>query len=205
MRKTLNLMALALATAMIAPSAFAQDFTLADLKLGMSQAEVEATMTQNGYEPYLRGGRKSNVETALTFAQKVKQKQGEHFPKNTYEGLQSLSFIKDKREIVSVGFDQYPSGDFVREVNYVLKDRTMSAPQFQTRVFEKYGKPTSSRINPLQAEWVGDQAMTRDNIGSKETLKLKGLGLKLDARITSSDYQKALTGATPKSRGKTSF
>jgi len=110
------------ASALLMSSATAQSFDVADLKLGMTQADVEATMASQGYEPYNSGGRSTHITTQPTFAQVVQQSLGERIPGKQHEGVQTISFQKgDRRQFVSVSFTEFPSGAFVTEISYVFQ------------------------------------------------------------------------------------
>lgn len=150
-------------------------------------------MTKIGYERF-------REQSTLTFAQKVKREQGEYIRRKDHEGTYRLDFKKNEREFVSVKFEQFPNGQFVKHVSYHLKDKTMKLSDFRDRVIGKYGEPSDKN-----STWYGDQDMSRDNISSKEVLNLASFYINLSGTVSSIDIDKAVLAAIPKSSNETTF
>jgi len=201
----LTIFATVLVLTLSPPSAFAQDYDVGGLKIGMSQTEVETIISENGYEPYFKAGRKTHIQTAPTFEQAVQQKQGKYFPKKNQEGLGSLVFQKDNREVIGVQFREFPSGPVVIGVSYSLRDKTITQPVFVERVASKYGKADQNTAMPDTSTWLGDEDIVIDGISIKETLRRPGIGLNLTGLVNSVDYNTALNATTPAPKGSTSF
>lgn len=194
------------ASALLMSAAAAQSFDVADLKLGMTQADVEATMASQGYEPHNKAGRSTHITKQATFAQAVQQSLGEYIPRKQHEGVQAIFFQKgDSRQLVAVSFTEFPSGAFVTEISYVLQDKSFTVQEFSDRIRQKYGAPDSSQNIPAQSTWVGDQGLTRDNISYDESLIQRSFGLTLKGRVKRNDMRKAIQEARPEATADTDF
>jgi len=134
----------ALVVTCVSAEAFAQDFDISGIQIGMTPSEAEAVSIENGYVPKNQAGRKTHTYPGLSYRQLIEQKQGtgvSSMNTGAHESIQRMSFQKDNREFLTIKFMAFKSGPRVTYVNYKLKDKSINIIDFRDIAISKFGAP----------------------------------------------------------------